>query len=125
MCTSKPSPGCKKYSPYGNVGSAAIIAEGIQVKINGLASEQSHRRVSKLGSKTQALTIGCIGSYRSMTSLGMACPLPAGHALTNGSGSITGTFPKIAGASSYKILKMDWDGGTVPGRIRRAPAIIF
>src|SRR5262249_8702022 len=33
----------------------------------------------------------------------------AGQALTNGSGKVTGIFPKIAGASSYKVLKIDWD----------------
>jgi hypothetical protein len=45
---------------------------------------------------------------------GDTIPLPAGYALSNGSGSVKGTFPKIAGVSSYTILKIDWDQKTLP-----------
>ncbi len=107
------SPGCKQYSPFGNVGSAAVIAEGVQVKIMGLNANSPAGVYPNWGAQS--------GSHDWLywvvpvsEKLGEGVPLPAGHALTNGSGSITGTFPKIAGASSYKILKRDWDGGTPP-----------
>jgi hypothetical protein len=107
------SPGCKQYSPYGNVGSAAIIGEGVHVKVNGLNTNGPNGVFPNWG--------GPSGSHDWLywvvpvsDKFGDGVPLPAGYALTNGSGTITGTFPKIAGASSYKILKRDWDGGTPP-----------
>jgi hypothetical protein len=107
------APVCKEHSPYGNVGSAAIIAEGVQVKIAGLGANSPNGVYPNWG--------GPKGSHDWLywvvpvsDKFGEGVPLPAGYALTNGSGSITGTFPKIAGASSYKILKRDWDGGTPP-----------
>lgn len=105
------SPSCKQYSPYGNVGSAAIVAEGIQVKINGLTANSPTGVYPNWGADS--------GSHDWLywvvpvhSKFGDGVPLPAGHALTAGSGNVTGTFPKIAGASSYKILKIDWDRGT-------------
>ncbi len=107
------SPSCKQYSPFGNVGSAAVIAEGIQVKITGLAANSPAGVYPNWGAES--------GSHDWLywvvpvhDKFGDGVPLPAGHAVTSGSGSITGTFPKIAGASSYKILKMDWDRGSMP-----------
>ena len=109
----EPSPSCQKYSPYGNVGSAAIMAQGVQVKIMGLTANSPAGVFPNWGAES--------GSHNWLywvvpvhAKFGDGVPLPAGHAHTNGSGSITGTFPRIAGASSYKILKMDWDGGTIP-----------
>jgi hypothetical protein len=107
------SPACKAHSPYGNVGSAAVVAEGIPVKISGLGANSPQGVFPNWGAEA--------GSHDWLywvvpvsAKFGEGVPLPAGHAVTNGAGSITGTFPKIAGASSYKILKMDWDRGTLP-----------
>ena len=104
---------CRQYSPYGNVGNAAIIAEGVQVKVNGLGANGPTGIFPNWGAPT--------GSHHWLywvvpvsDKFGEGVPLPAGYALTNGSGTITGTFPKIAGASRYKVLKSDWDGGTIP-----------
>lgn len=105
------SPGCRKYSPYGNVGSAAILAEGIQVKVSGLAANRPSGAWPNWGGES--------GSHDWQywvvpmhEKFGEGIPLPAGHALGSGSGTIKGTFPRIAGASGYKILKMDWDRGS-------------
>lgn len=107
------SPSCMQHSPYGNVGSAAIIAEGLQVRIGGLSANSPNGVFPNWGTGE--------GSHHWLywvvpvhTKFGEGIPLPAGQAITNGSGKITGTFPKITGASSYKILKMDWDGNSIP-----------
>lgn len=102
------SPSCKDTSPLGNVGSAAILAEGVQVKISGVTGNSPSGVFPNWGTAS--------GSHDWLywvvpvhATFGDGIPLPAGFALTNGSGSVTGAFPRIAGASSYKILKMDWD----------------
>jgi hypothetical protein len=107
------SPTCGKYSPYGNVGNAALIAEGIQVRLMGLGANTPTGIFPNWGEKS--------GSHDWLywvvpvhEKFGDGVPLPAGYALTNGSGTIIGTFPKIAGASSYKILKMEWDQHSFP-----------
>lgn len=104
---------CKDSSPYGNVGNAGILAEGVHVKISGLANNGVSCAFPNWGSQS--------GSRDSLywvvpvhSTFGDGIPLPAGHALNNGSGIVTGTFPRIAGASSYKILRIDWDQKTVP-----------
>jgi hypothetical protein len=107
------SPSCRKYSPYGNVGSAAIMAQGVQVKMTGLTANSPAGVFPNWGAPSGSHT-WLYWVVPVHAKFGDGVPLPAGHALTNGSGSVTGTFPRIAGASSYKILKMDWDGGTVP-----------
>src|SRR5580658_118286 len=107
------SPSCKDASPLGNVGSAGILAEGAHVKLSGLAANGASGVLPNWGAKS--------GSHDWLywvvpihSEFGEGIPLPAGHALTNGSGNVKGMFPKIAGASSYKILKMDWDQRSVP-----------
>lgn len=102
------SPSCKDYSPLGNVGSTGILAEGVHVKLSGLAANGASGVFPNWGAQS--------GSHDWLywvvpvhSKFGEGVPLPAGHALMNGSGSVTGMFPRIAGASSYKILKMDWD----------------
>jgi hypothetical protein len=109
----EPSGGCKDASPYGNVGSAAIIAEGVQVKIGGLEANSPMGIYPNWGAES--------GSHDWLywvvpvhAKFGEGVPLPAGHAYNNGSGNVTGTFPKIAGASSYKVLRMDWDRNSIP-----------
>jgi len=104
---------CKDSSPLGNVGSATIVAEGVQVKLSGLAANGGGGVFPNWGAAT--------GSHDWLywvvpvhAKFGEGIPLPAGYALTGGSGSVTGIFPRIVGASSYKILKMDWDQHTVP-----------
>jgi len=104
---------CQDSSPLGNVGNAAILAEGVQMKMSGLANNGPSGVFPNWGART--------GSRDSLywvvpvhPQFGDGVPLPAGYALSNGSGSITGTFPRIAGASSYKILKIDWDQKTAP-----------
>ena len=103
------SPTCKDYSPLGNVGNTAILAEGVQVKLSGLAANGASGVFPNWGAKS--------GSHDWLywvvpvhSKFGEGVPLPAGHALTSGTGSVRGMFPKIAGASSYKVLKIDWDG---------------
>ena len=101
------SPSCTDYSPLGNVGSAAIVAEGVPVKISGVANGPSGvfpNWGAKSGSHDWLYWVVPVHSK-----FGEGIPLPAGHALTSGSGNVTGVFPRIAGASSYKILKMDWN----------------
>lgn len=99
---------CADYSPLGNVGNTGILAEGVHVKISGLAANGASGVFPNWGGKS--------GSHDWLywvvpvhATFGDGVPLPAGFALTNGSGTVTGTFPKIAGASSYKILKIEWD----------------
>jgi hypothetical protein len=108
----EPSPSCRDSSPYGNVGSAAIVAEGVHVKISGTSNGPSGifpNWGSSSGSRGWLYWVVPVHA-----TFGDAIPLPAGYALNNGSGTVTGTFPKIEGASSYKILRIDWDPKTVP-----------
>jgi hypothetical protein len=102
------APSCLGDNPMGNVGSGGILAEGVHVKISGLATNGVSGVFPNWGEKT--------GPHDWLywvvpvhANFGDGVPLPAGHALTSGSGSVTGTFPKIMGASGYKILRMDWD----------------
>jgi hypothetical protein len=101
------SPMCKASSPYGNVGSAGIIAEGAHVKTSGVGN-QANGVLPNWGAAS--------GSRDSLywvvpvhATFGDGVPLPAGYALHDSSATITGVFPRIAGASSYKILRMEWD----------------
>ena len=106
------SPSCIGYSPLGNVGISGILAEGVQVKLSGLANNGVSGVFPNWGAKEGAHDwLYWVVPVHS--TFGDGVPLPAGHALTNGSGSIRGMFPRIAGASSYKILKIDWDGRSV------------
>ena len=107
------APVCKQRSPYGNVGSSAIIAEGIQVKVTGLTANGASGVYPNWGAEK--------GPHNWLywvvpvsAKFGDGVPLPAGYALTDGAAKISGTFPKIAGAASYKILKRDWDGRSLP-----------
>ena len=107
------SAACNESSPYGNVGDTAILAEGTQVKISGLANNGASAVFPNWGAAS--------GSHERLywvvpvhAKFGDGIPLPAGYARTSGTGSITGTFPKITGASSYKILRIDWDQKTTP-----------
>ncbi len=102
------SPSCKDYSPIGNVGSAAMISQGVQVKISGLADNSASGVFPNWGAASGSRDwLYWVAPVHAK--FGEGIPLPAGQALTNGSGKVTGTFPRIAGASSYKILKIDWD----------------
>src|SRR5579859_755287 len=107
------SPGCKQHSPYGNVGSAAVIAEGVQVKVGGLNANSPSGVFPNWGAEsgTHDWLYWVVPVHEKF---GDGVPLPAGHALVNGAVSVAGIFPKIAGASSYKILKIDWDKGSYP-----------
>jgi hypothetical protein len=107
------SPSCLDYNPMGKIGSAGIIAEGTHVKLSGLAANGVSGVFPNWGEKS--------GSRKWLywvvpvhATFGEGVPLPAGYALTGGSRSITGTFPKIAGASGYKILRIDWDQKSLP-----------
>ena len=102
------SPSCNSYNPIGNVGSTGIIGEGVEVKMSGVAANGASGVFPNWGAPT--------GSHDRLywvvpvhEKFGEGIPLPAGYALGNGSGKVTGTFSRIAGASSYKILRMDWD----------------
>jgi len=102
------SPSCRDYSPLGNVGSAGILAEGVEFKLSGVAANGASGVYPNWGAAS--------GSHAWLywvapvhAKFGEGIPLPAGYAVLNGSGRINGTFPRIAGASSYKVLRMDWD----------------
>jgi len=95
------------------VGNAALIVEGVQANIRGLGANSPTGIYPNWGAES--------GSHDWLywvvpvhAKFGEGIPLPAGHARNNGSGSVTGVFPKIAGASSYKILRIDWDRGSLP-----------
>ena len=103
---------CSEYSPMGNVGNAGIVAEGVEVKMSGVPSNGVSGAFPNWGAAS--------GSHDWLywvvplhAEFGSGVPLPAGHALTDGSRKIKGTFPRIAGASSYKILRIDWDQRSV------------
>jgi hypothetical protein len=104
---------CKDASPLGNVGNAAIIAEGIQMKLSGLANNGASGVFPNWGAATgpRQWLYWVVPVH---AQFGDGVPLPAGYAFSSGSGSITGTFPRIVGASSYKILKINWDGQSTP-----------
>ena len=94
------------------MGNAGIVAEGVSVKLSGLAANGASGVFPNWGAAA--------GSHDWLywvvpvhAKFGEGIPLPAGYALTNGSGSVKGMFPKIAGASSYKILRIDWDQHSV------------
>ncbi|HEV2397076.1 MAG TPA: hypothetical protein VGS27_09050 [Candidatus Sulfotelmatobacter sp.] len=102
------SDSCKDKSPYGNVGNSAILAEGVEVKISGVANNGASGDFPNWGasSGTHDWLYWVVPVH---ATFGDGIPLPAGFAKTSGSRNIIGTFPRIAGASSYKILRMDWD----------------
>jgi hypothetical protein len=102
------SPSCRDYNPMGNVGSAGILAEGVHVKLSGLANNGASGVFPNWGGQSGSRDwLYWVVPVHSK--FGDGIPLPVGYARTIGSGSITGTFPRIDGASSYKILKIDWD----------------
>ena len=102
------SPSCRDYSPMGNVGSAGILAEGVEFKLSGVAANGASGVYPNWGeaSGSHAWLYWVVPVH---AKFGEGIPLPAGYAFLNGSARIKGTFPRIVGASSYKILRMDWD----------------
>ena len=107
------SPSCRDYNPMGNVGSAGILAEGVATKLSGLANNGASGVFPNWGAQSGSRNwLYWVVPVHSK--FGDGIPLPAGFARTNGSGSITATFPRIEGASSYKILKIDWDYHGLP-----------
>ncbi len=106
------APNCGESSPMGNVGNAGIIAEGAEVKMSGVPSNGVSGAFPNWGARS--------GSHDWLywvvpvhAQFGSGVPLPAGYAMTDGSGRIKGTFPKIGGASSYKVLRIDWNQQSV------------
>jgi hypothetical protein len=106
------SPTCWDHSPMGNVGSTGILAEGSKVKLSGLAANGASGVFPNWGahSGSRDWLYWVVPVH---AKFGEGVPLPAGHALTDGSSKINGVFPRIDGASSYKILRMDWDQHSV------------
>ena len=104
---------CSEYSPMGNVGNAGILAEGAEVKMSGVPSNGVSGAFPNWGvrSGTHDWLYWVVPVH---AEFGSGVPLPAGYAFTDGARKITGTFPKIAGASSYKILRIDWDQRSTP-----------
>ena len=102
------SPTCWDRNPMGNVGSTGILAEGSKVKLSGLAANGASGVFPNWGahSGSRDWLYWVVPVH---AKFGEGVPLPAGHALTDGSGKINGVFPRIAGASSYKVLRMEWD----------------
>lgn len=107
------SPSCEPYNPYGNVGLAGIINQGGEVNIKGVAMNGVGGVFPNWGatSGSQQWLYWVVPVH---ATYGDGIPLPAGYAWTNGPTSITGTFPRVAGASSYKILKIVTDGTKAP-----------
>ncbi|HEX3819887.1 MAG TPA: hypothetical protein VHW45_06130 [Candidatus Sulfotelmatobacter sp.] len=108
----EPSPSCKDYSPIGNVGSAGIISEGSHIKLSGLAANGGGGVFPNWGSRSGSRD-WLYWVVPVHAKFGEGVPLPAGQAFSSAPEKVTGTFPKIAGASSYKILKIDWDQHSV------------
>ena len=109
----EPSPSCIPYNPLGNVGLAGIIDQGGQMDIEGVPSNSVSGVFPNWGSAS--------GSAKNLywvapvsAAFGEGIPLPAGYAFTNGPATVVGTFPKIAGAASYKILKITSDPNQAP-----------
>jgi hypothetical protein len=108
------SSSCMPYNPLGNVGLAGVINQGGEVSIKGYAMNGLSGAFPNWGASSGSSTwnywvVPVHPTY------GDGVPLPAGYALTNGPVTIAGTYPRIAGASSYRILKMVWSGtGTPP-----------
>lgn len=103
---------CSDYSPMGNVGNAGILVEGAEVKMSGVPANGASGAFPNWGAASGDhdwlyWVVPVHAAY------GSGVPLPAGCALTDGARKITGTFPKISGASSYKILRIDWDQRSV------------
>ena len=99
------APSCDSYNPYGNVGLAGIINQGGQVSIGGTAANSVDGTIPNWGAPSGSLMwLYWVVPVSSL--YGDGVPLPAGYAYVSGAGPITGTFPRVAGASSYKILKI-------------------
>ena len=107
------SPSCIPYDPLGNVGLAGIINQGGEVSIRGVAMDGASGVFPNWGasSGSQKWLYWVVPVH---ATYGDGVPLPAGYAWTSGPTTITGTFPRIAGAASYKILKMVFDGNSMP-----------
>ena len=98
MCTTRLRPPAKTPARWEMWGTRPILAEGIQVKMSGLANNGGLGRVSQLGRASRVRTTGSTGWFRSTPSSAMASRCPRDMPLTNGSGSITGTFPRDRGS---------------------------
>lgn len=105
------SPTCGDFSPLGNVGNTSILAEGVHLKISGLANNGASGIYPNWGAAS--------GSHEWLywvvpvhSKFGDGIPLPAGYAFSEGTGTIRATYPRIPGAASYKILKIDWNQKT-------------
>jgi len=106
-------PSCESSNPYGNVGLAGIINQGGQVSIKGTAANGVDGMIPNWGAASGSqMWLYWVVPVSSL--YGDGVPLPAGYAYTNGTALITGTFPRVAGASSYKILKIVTDGTGQP-----------
>ncbi len=97
-------------NPAGNIGQAGVIAEGATVKIEG--------RVAPSGGFPQFANTGT-SDYRyyvvaKSATYGASNPLLAGHALTNGTGTISVSWPDVPGASSFDLLRTIYNGAGAP-----------
>ena len=72
------SPACKQHSPYGNVGSSAIIAEGAQVKISGLTANGASWCPIPTAGHQQGLSDRLYWVVPVSAQYGDGVPLPAG-----------------------------------------------
>ena len=66
---------CKEYSPLGNVGNAGIVAEGVSVKLSGLAANGASGQFPNWV-QPRDRTIGSTGWSRCMRSLATASRCP-------------------------------------------------
>jgi hypothetical protein len=108
-------PGCMSANPYGNVGLAGIINQGGQVNIVGVANNGVSGVLPNWGAATSGATQLLYWVAPVSAAFGDGVPLPAGYAFVNGATTITGSFPRVAGASAYRIVKIAWNQtGTTP-----------
>jgi hypothetical protein len=90
---------CK--NPAGAIGEAGVIAQGGRVRINGgEAPNGSFPVFAKTGTTDYRYYVVAHAA------LGVSNALYAGKALTSGTGPISITFPDIAAAESYDILRV-------------------
>src|SRR5438270_11954273 len=89
-------------NPAGAIGEAGVIVQGNTVKIAGGAGPAG---TVPLFANTGTTEYRYYIVAQNAT-YGASNPLYAGHALTNGTGSIAITIPDVAGASTFDVLRV-------------------
>jgi hypothetical protein len=89
-------------NPVAGLGIAGVIQQGARLKVDGgIGPQGSFPRFSNTGSTDYYYYLVARHATH-----GPSMPLYVGHALTNGSGTITVTSPDIAAATSFDLLRV-------------------